>query len=283
MAPFALLHLHALMPSFAGNHVASVGRVLALLSLVQGAPWPEASWPAEAAAAVAASQAGRARAAEQRLALHVSLVNQYAASGDWPLAIAHLEGLLGGGLGGEAAGVGCGGGGERGAGRKGGEGDGGGGDRELLSLLGRLYLQAGNIDAAEDAFERRECLDGDAEKDPEVRANRGHLLVACGVFEGAIAEYGAALDLTGGRHAVAANNRATCLLYRGRLAEAIAALEAFLRLEPAAHATPAVVANLGSLYQMVEGGDAARAALEALVSTTGSEELDLSCLQPPSS
>ena len=51
-------------------------------------------------------------------------------------------------------------------------------------------------------------------------------------------------------HACAANNRAVCLLYCCRLADAIAALEDFIRADPAKNTQQAVVSNLATLYQV---------------------------------
>jgi tetratricopeptide (TPR) repeat protein len=101
-----------------------------------------------------------------------------------------------------------------------------------------------------------------------------------GAYESAVSEFDAALQLSSGQNATAANNRAACLLYTGRLAEAIAGLEETVRADPPRNTTAAVVTNLSVLYQMTEKGEPAKAALQALVGAIGSEELDLTVLQP---
>jgi len=142
MAPFELLHLHALMPSYSGNHPASIGRLLALVQVIRRRAWPEAAAEASDADAVAGAEVPvvaaeeEARAVGQRRALHLSLVNEYGACADYPLAVAHLERLI------EAEPAE----GATPSGRVGGVG----GKAQLLSLLGRLLLQAGNMEAAED-------------------------------------------------------------------------------------------------------------------------------------
>lgn len=241
MVPFEMLHLHALMPSYSGHHATAIGRLLSLVQALDRSPWPEAA--AESAgsavldsgidAAAVGGMAGDAppqplsaeatvRLAEQRRAVHLSLVNEYSACADYPLAVAHLERLIeaepaeieapvaGGGAGGGAqawgvaggsggggsggalaaaaalAGGGVGGSAGSGSGGSGASGSGGsgggacGGRTELLSLLGRLLLQSGNMEAAEDAFNRLECLVADSDASVDVRMNRGCLMVAQG-------------------------------------------------------------------------------------------------------
>lgn len=91
---------------------------------------------------------------------------------------------------------------------------------QLLSMLGRLQLQVGNLDGAEDAFSRLECLVMDADDCAVVRLNRGLLGVAQGAFDVAAAEFETVLQLEPG-NAVAANNRAVCHLYACKLQDAI--------------------------------------------------------------
>jgi hypothetical protein len=307
MVPFEMLHLHALMPSYSGNHTEAISRLLSLVRALARRPWPEAAAaegagpaaldsgaagaaavnvatigaaaadalpqpfcgsaplpPLSGAAAVSAvtrdaspqhlcgdtapqqplSSEASLRLAAQRRAVHLSLVNEYTACADYPLAVAHLERLIeaepaemispaaGGGRGGGASGGGAaggsgggasgggvvtlssgssvggsGGGGGRGGtggvaqarggaggsgggargdsgGGMGGGSGGGGGRVELLCLLGRVLLQAGNLAAAEDAFNRLECLIADSDANVDVRMNRGCLMVAQGELLG---------------------------------------------------------------------------------------------------
>ena len=91
---------------------------------------------------------------------------------------------------------------------------------QLLSMLGRLQLQVGNLEGAEDAFSRLECLVMDADACAAVRLNRGLLGVAQGSFDVAAAEFDGVLQLEPG-NTVAANNRAVCYLYACKLPDAI--------------------------------------------------------------
>ena len=68
-------------------------------------------------------------------------------------------------------------------------------ESKLLSMLGRLQLQVGNVAAAEDAYAQLECLIADADEHPDVRLNRGFLAVALGDYEAALPEFEAVLAL----------------------------------------------------------------------------------------
>jgi len=277
MVPFTLLLLHALMPSYASDYAQSLQRMYDLLDLLRRGSWPaltvEASETASATDggrvgseqdAVAAEVAGAADAdadadvqRRQRAAVALALVNVYCAAQEFPLAILHLEQMI-------AAES------ERAAAAH--------ATLSLLhSLLGRTHIQVGNLQAAEDAFNKLECLLPDADDSADVRMNRGYLAMASGEYESALAELDAALAIDP-RCAVAANNRAVCLLYCCRLADAIASLEAFLKHDPERNTQQALLSNLAVLYQMLSGGAAAKQTLEKLALTFGPDDLECSAL-----
>ena len=150
-------------------------------------------------------------------------------------------------------------------------------ESKLLSMLGRLQLQVGNVAAAEDAYAQLECLIADADEHPDVRLNRGFLAVALGDYEAALPEFEAVLALDPS-HAAAANNAAVCQLYCCRLPDAIRTLEGFLRADPARNTQQAVVANLGALYAMTDGGASSKATLERVASAFGADDFDATLL-----
>ena len=78
-------------------------------------------------------------------------------------------------------------------------------------------------------------------------------------------------------HAAAANNAAVCQLYCCRLPDAIRTLEGFLRADPARNTQQAVVANLGALYAMTDGGASSKATLERVASAFGADDFDATC------
>ena len=70
-----------------------------------------------------------------------------------------------------------------------------------------------------------------------------------------------------------------CHLYGCRLSEAVATLEAYLKADPRHAMQRTVISNLTALYQMREGGSAAKATLERLVHSVAPDDFDQSVLQ----
>ena len=149
--------------------------------------------------------------------------------------------------------------------------------RTLLSLLGRVYAQMGNASAAEDASGQLECLVPDSLNDPDCLISRGYLNVIQGDYEAAQLEFEAALSVNPA-DAVAANNRAVCLLYLCRLNDAIASIENFIRGDPRARLHVPLLTNLAVLYQMKENGVASRQCLDRIIAGIGPDTMNR--LQP---
>ena len=63
-----------------------------------------------------------------------------------------------------------------------------------------------------------------------------------------------------------------------RLPDAIRTLEGFLRADPARNTQQAVVANLGALYAMTDGGASSKATLERVASAFGADDFDATLL-----
>ena len=196
----------------------------------------------------------------------LALANVLGALGEFPLAIGHLEQLIGLATASAAA-----------AAAPADGADGGADLTHLLSLLGRMHLQIGNLKAAELAYERLERSLPSPDDVVAVRLNRGLLGMARSAYSDALGHFEAALELDP-KSALAANNAAVCQLYSCRLADAIGTLERLLRADPTGASHPTVISNLSNLYQMVEGGTAAQATLERLVVTLGSDDFDMGVL-----
>ena len=81
-------------------------------------------------------------------------------------------------------------------------------------------------------------------------------------------------------HAVAANNRAVCLLYSCQLQQAINSLEGFLKADPRNRTHQSLVANLAALYQMTDGAATAKQGLERLVLEMAADDFDIGVLTP---
>ena len=281
MVPYALLVLHALLPSYSGNHDNALSRLYALIAH-------------ETAAAAQGSDGDGSRRLGERAQAVLAVVNVLCAVHDYPNAIAHLEQLVaavqrsprnGGAVQGTTAE----------------EHDAdaalaptsydpaapAGSERvappdatQLLSLLGRLQLQVGNLPGAEGAFQRLEALISDADASSNVRINRGLLAMARGEHPAALGEFEAAqkVDPTS---SLAANNAAVCQLYCCNLADAVKTLEHSLRADPASSLQhPVLVANLANLYQMTSppGGGSQKPTLERLVAATAPDDFDFGVL-----
>ena len=150
---------------------------------------------------------------------------------------------------------------------------------QLLSLLGRLQLQLGNVHAADDAFGRLECLIPVPEEVTHVRTNRGLHAMAVLQYPLALVEFQAALALEPGS-VLAANNAAVCQLYCSQLDGSVSTLEGALHTDPHASMHPALIANLVNLYQMTCNGPStsAKSTLERLVASTADQDFDMSLL-----
>jgi len=278
MVPFAMLLLQALLPSYGGDNNTSLTRLYELLSRTE-TQLRETSDP----------KSVRLLNIERQKTI-LALINIFGAVGDLPVAIAHLEKLLNEvdelcpPLGEESvkkdppalvATISSAGPTIIARGRPAAK-------SELLSLLGRIHIQVGDVKSAEATFQQMEALipadTPDLAQQVMVHLNRGLLQVAHGDYESALHEFTCVRRLDGANVA-AANNCAVCHLFCERLSDAVATLEDFVRANPGAHLQQAVAANMAALYQMVEGGAEMMQTLEKLVFAVASDDFDTSVLQ----
>ncbi|CAH1107199.1 unnamed protein product [Psylliodes chrysocephalus] len=118
----------------------------------------------------------------------------------------------------------------------------------LLSALGRLHLQMGNISGAEVCFkEASEMIDGP----PAVRelVDRGLLSIAQSAFDEAYISFQQASHLEPS-NVMILNNMGVCLLYGGHLKEAIQVLESAIAANPVHALNESLLLNLCTLYDM---------------------------------
>ena len=272
MVPFALLILHAMLPSYSGNHDHALARLYALLS-------HETAAAAEASAEGTASQ----RIAE-RSQVMLAIVNVLCAVQEYPNAVAHLEQLIAAVQSAPSSAPQPGAGSDAGVTYDPAAGAGSGKLSQpelapLLSLLGRVHLHLGNLEAAEDAFNRLECRVLGADDSAQVRLNRGLLAMGSSQYSAALAEFEAALAIDPAS-TIAANNAAVCQLYCCRLSDAVGTMEKQLKRDPQTSMHPVLVSNLANLYQMISspGGVSNKHALERLVHAVASDDFDTSVL-----
>lgn len=255
MVPFALLVLHATMPSHSKEHEQALARLYALMA--------ECKEP------------GTAQSRDECAQILLSLVNVMTALQDYPNAIAHLQQLLElqehlEGLPPDAPP-------DAPAGSLPDWRD----PRGLLSLLGRTHLQSGNLDAAKKTYEELEAKLAEPDADVQVRLNRGIMQLALSEYEEALAQFDAALQLQPSNRELyleAANNAAVCHLYCCRLSSAISTLEGVLKSDPAAVNDQTLVGNLANLYQMTDASAAAKETLQCLVAAAADDDFDMSTL-----
>lgn len=118
----------------------------------------------------------------------------------------------------------------------------------LLSALGRLYLQMGDVSAAEMCFNKARSLRNTPENFREL-VDRGLIAVAQNAFTEAYLFFEKASELQP-NNVMVLNNMGVCLLYSGQLKEAIGVLESGITLNPVQGLHESLVLNLCTLYDM---------------------------------
>ncbi|KAK9873398.1 hypothetical protein WA026_022460 [Henosepilachna vigintioctopunctata] len=118
----------------------------------------------------------------------------------------------------------------------------------LLSALGRLHLQVGNIAGAESCFNEVRVIRG-GKLDIRELVDRGLLSVAQSNFDEAYSNFQEASCLEP-NNLMILNNMSVCLLYSGRLKEAISILESAISVNPPHALHESLLLNLCTLYDM---------------------------------
>ncbi|XP_018335736.1 trafficking protein particle complex subunit 12 [Agrilus planipennis] len=118
----------------------------------------------------------------------------------------------------------------------------------LLSALGRLHLQVGDINGAEACFNEARELKGGEETIRDL-VDRGLVAVAQNSFNEAYTFFQKA-SLLEPNNVMILNNMAVCLLYGGHLKEAIGVLEAAIAQSPVQALQESLLLNLCTLYDM---------------------------------
>lgn len=144
---------------------------------------------------------------------------------------------------------------------------------QVLSCIGRIFLQIGDIKAAEKYFQDVEKvtqkLDGLQGK-TMVLMNRAFLHLGQNNFAEAHRFFTEILRVDPS-NAVANNNAAVCLLYLGRLKDSLRQLEAMAQRDPRQHLHESVLFNLTTMYELESSRSLQKkqALLEAVASTEG--------------
>jgi tetratricopeptide (TPR) repeat protein len=106
----------------------------------------------------------------------------------------------------------------------------------LLSAIGRLLLQWGNLPGAERYFRDVEQLVKDSSKSAIIMTNRGLEYIGRDRYSDAVRAFEGVLELEPD-NIWAANNRAVCWLYLRDLQRAITSLEQLIAANPEANLT----------------------------------------------
>ncbi|XP_066241919.1 trafficking protein particle complex subunit 12 [Saccopteryx leptura] len=153
---------------------------------------------------------------------------------------------------------------------------------QLLSGIGRIFLQIGDIKTAEKYFQDVEAvvqrLDGPQGR-TVVLMNRAFLHLGQNNFAEAHRFFTEILRIDP-TNAVANNNAAVCLLYLGRLKDSLRQLEAMVQQEPGRALHESVLFNLTTMYELESSRSMQKkqALLEAVASREG-DSFNTQCLK----
>ncbi|XP_071447138.1 trafficking protein particle complex subunit 12 [Hetaerina americana] len=239
VAPFALRLLVAELPAYVPSSAGSGGgceraldNLYALLSTVEKVLLNLRGGLREDGAQVALSEDDRSKSiqlwSERRKRVLFSVTNCAVYAKDYELAVKTLLPLV------EEA-----------------EKEHQGNGRALRSALGRLLLQLGDVAGAEQNFSLARRIGGGGTKAEEVREliDRGLVAVAQNAFREALTYFRKTLQLDPS-NVLVSNNVAVCLLYLGRLREALEVAEAAIEANPSLALHESVLLNVCTLYEL---------------------------------
>ncbi|XP_054651975.1 trafficking protein particle complex subunit 12 [Dunckerocampus dactyliophorus] len=154
---------------------------------------------------------------------------------------------------------------------------------QLLSGIGRIFLQIGDIKTAEMYFEDVEqaCQMTDIEPSLAtcVLMNRAFVYLSQNNYAEAHASFIEVLRMDP-KNPVANNNAAVCLLYLGRLKESLGKLEGLVQQDPALYLHESVLFNLTTMYELESSRSTQKkqALLEAVACREG-DSFNTQCLK----
>ncbi|KAJ8353149.1 hypothetical protein SKAU_G00207160 [Synaphobranchus kaupii] len=154
---------------------------------------------------------------------------------------------------------------------------------QLLSGIGRIFLQIGDIKMAEKYFEDVEKAaqsTGEGQcQNTFVQMNRAFVYLSQNNYAEAHASFSEVLKIDP-KNPVANNNAAVCLLYLGRLKESLGQLEGLVQQDPALYLHESVLFNLTTMYELESSRSTQKkqALLEA-VSCREGDSFNTQCLK----
>ncbi|XP_066531061.1 trafficking protein particle complex subunit 12 [Hoplias malabaricus] len=124
---------------------------------------------------------------------------------------------------------------------------------QLLSGIGRIFLQIGDIKTSEKYFQEveKDCQEKGTSpaKDTSVLMNKAFVYLSQNNYAEAHTCFSGILKIDP-KNPVANNNAAVCLLYLGRLKESLGQLESLVQQDPALYLHESVLFNLTTMYEL---------------------------------
>ncbi|KAM6973431.1 trafficking protein particle complex subunit 12 [Aplochiton taeniatus] len=154
---------------------------------------------------------------------------------------------------------------------------------QLLSGIGRIFLQIGDIKTAERYFQEVEkafmSQGSGPHPDTFVFMNRAFVHLSQNNYAEAHASFAHVLKLDP-KNPVANNNAAVCLLYLGRLKESLGQLEGLVQQDPTLYLHESVLFNLTTMYELESSRSTQKkqALLEAVACREG-DSFNTQCLK----
>ncbi|KAL2099149.1 hypothetical protein ACEWY4_005629 [Coilia grayii] len=154
---------------------------------------------------------------------------------------------------------------------------------QLLSGIGRIFLQIGDIKTAEKYFQEVEkacqAKGGGQMQDTSVLMNRAFVFLSQNNYSEAHTCFSGVLKIDP-KNPVANNNAAVCLLYLGRLKESLRQLESLVQQDPALYLHESVLFNLTTMYELESSRSTQKkqALLEAVAGREG-DSFNTQCLK----
>ncbi|XP_062378985.1 trafficking protein particle complex subunit 12 [Sardina pilchardus] len=154
---------------------------------------------------------------------------------------------------------------------------------QLLSGIGRIFLQIGDIKTAEKYFQEVEkacqAKGGGQMQDTSVLMNRAFVYLSQNNYSEAHTCFAEVLKVDP-MNPVANNNAAVCLLYLGRLKESLRQLESLVQQDPTLYLHESVLFNLTTMYELESSRSTQKkqALLEAVAAREG-DSFNTQCLK----
>ncbi|XP_064487185.1 trafficking protein particle complex subunit 12-like [Ornithodoros turicata] len=222
MVPFSFRLLLAELPQFQGNHHTALNNLYRLLEVVHRILANLTNGTAEDGSLLDVGEQVRQASIklweERECKVYFAILNCVLSQKDYVVAIKVARLLL-----------------EHNSGRR----------PQLYSAIGRIYLQFGDVETAQGQFHKAEGLyqNMGLEGRLEILLNKGMIALALNNYSEAYQHYEDASKLQP-KNPLFVNNMAVCLLYMGRLQDAVTLLE------DAVHGSPALCLHEGLLFNV---------------------------------